>query len=366
MALNESELRQCCTMLGVNPDITPEALERIYVTKAYALLKLGAPEAERARLSEAHAKLRAHLGPRLANGQGAPGEAECGSAVVPSAAAPLPAPPLPVQPPPSSPEAWHPFSFDRPLVNLVAVPVVAALAILTTQSFLGFLLEGFHVWVHEFGHATVAWFTGRRALPLPIGWTNISPEKSLFVYLGILLLLGLLFVAGWRERKPTPMLMAAGLAVLQGYMTWGLPEDSARLWRIFAGCGGQFYLSALMVGSFYFELPEKFEWGKCRYVFLFIGASSFFDAYTFWRNVKFGRLPVPYGSMINGEGDTNGDMDILSTDFGWSDRHIISTYNHLGNACLAALAVIYVVFVLRLDRFPIIFLQRFRWWLPAE
>lgn len=197
------------------------------------------------------------------------------------------------------------------MVNLLVLPLVGGLAILVTRSLFGFFLQGFIVWIHEFGHATVAWMTGKRALPLPIGWTNLSPDKSYFVYFGILLLLGLLFATGWRERKIWPMIFAGAIAALQAYMIWRLPSEQARMWIVF---GGQFYLSALMVGLFYFKFPEKFKWGICRYVFLFIGASSFCDTYLFWKKVKHGVEPLPYGSMVNGEEDASGDMDTLSAD----------------------------------------------------
>ena len=57
--------------------------------------------------------------------------------------------------------------------------------------------------------------TGRKATPLPIGWTPIEDEYSPFVYFGGLLLLGILFVAGWKERKVWPMVIAVVLAALQ-------------------------------------------------------------------------------------------------------------------------------------------------------
>lgn len=353
--MNESELQQCYAVLGVEPGVTLEALKRVYLRKSYALIQNGAPEEERRRLRAAHALLTAHLETPAEQGR-----AEAAGAAAARVKAPPPSSAPVYSPPPSPAHSYQPFAFDRPIVNIVAVPLVGGLAILVTQSSLGFFLQGFHVWVHEFGHATVAWLTGKRALPLPIGWTNISPDRSWFVYLGLLALLGLLFAAGWKERKIWPMIFAAGLAVLQAGMTWLLPAERARLWIVFGGCGGQFYLSALMVGLFYFEFPEKFKWGACRYVFLFIGASSFYDAYTFWRKVKHGVVPLPYGSMVNGEEDAGGDLDTLSADFNWSDRSIIATYNHLGNVCLAALVVVYAIFALRLNRLPELLLRKFR------
>jgi hypothetical protein len=250
----------------------------------------------------------------------------------------------------SASDPFDPASFDSPLVNAIAPPLVAGLAILFRLSPFGFLLEGFHVWVHELGHASVAWMTGRKALPLPIGWTNVEQDRSMFVYAGVLLLLGTMAVAGWRERKAWPIVMAAALVPAQAYMTWVLPEDRGRMWMIFGGVGGEFAIAAAMMGLFYFEFPDGFRWGGCRYFFLFIGAASFSETWAFWRDVKRGIEGIPYGSMIGGEDDGGGDMNILRDDYSSTQHQIIHAYSHLGDVCLIALAVIYVFFNLRLDR----------------
>jgi hypothetical protein len=252
--------------------------------------------------------------------------------------------------PESIPGPYDPASFDSPVVNALGPPLVAGLAILFRISPLGFLLEGFHVWVHELGHASVAWLSGRPALPLPIGWTNVEHGKSHVLYLALLVLLVAMAVAGWREKRAWPIVMAAALFVAQTYMTWFLPEDRARMWMIFGGVGGEFYIAAAMVGLFYVQFPEKFRWGGCRYVSLFIGAGSFYESYSFWRKVKYGLEGIPYGSMINGEDDGGGDMNILADDYHWTQHQIIFTYNHLADACLVALVAVYAVYNLRLNR----------------
>jgi hypothetical protein len=255
---------------------------------------------------------------------------------------------------------FDPASFDSTWVNAVAVPLVVGAAILVKQSFLGFLLTGFHVWIHEFGHATVAWMTGRQATPLPIGWTNIGHERSDWVYGGVLLLLAFLVAAGVRERKIWPVILGVGLAVAQAWMTWVLPAHRAPLWLAFGGVGGECVLAAAMMGLFYFQLPEKFRWGGCRYVFLFIGAGSFFETYLFWKRVKRGEEGIPYGSMVNGEDDAGGDMNVLHDDFHWTQHDIIHTYNRLADGCLLALVALYLIFALRLDRLPGRLWQRLR------
>jgi hypothetical protein len=339
-AVDQGEFNRGCVVFGVEPGVTLEALERVYMKKASALIRTGTPD-EREQLRALHEKLAAYL------------TAHPPVTRVEAGGAPSPAAPGPVyQPPPPNParELLNPFSFDSWLVNLLALPVVLALAWLVNLSPLGFFLKGFHIWMHEFGHATVAWLTGKRALPLPVGWTNVGPEKSNFVYFGVLFLLGVLLVAGWKERKIWPVLLALALAPLQFYMTWRLPGDRADLWLTFGGVGGEFYLSTALMALFYVQFPEKFKWGGCRYVGLFLGASSFLNIWFFWREVRRGNESIPWGSLVAGEEDGGGDMNILRDDYRWSNHDIIGTYSHLGRACLAALAIVYVVFALRLDR----------------
>ena len=255
---------------------------------------------------------------------------------------------------------FDPFSQDSRLINLAAPPVVVGLALAVNLSPLSFLMQGFHVWMHEFGHATVAWLTGRRALPLPIGWTSIDDERSSFVYFGVLFLLIVLFVVGWRERKVWPMIIAVILAVLQFDLTWHMAEYTQRRWQIFGGVGGQFYLSALLMACFFIQLPDKFRWGACRYIVLFIASSCFIDAYTFWVQVHRGLEDIPWGSMINGEGDGGGDMNILRDEYHWSNHQIIGAYYHIGQGCLLALLLVYVAFALQLNRLPDLVLRSIR------
>lgn len=322
-------------ILGLSREASPEEVRRAYLQASFALIKRGASDAEREGLKQAHDMALADA-ERRAN--------EAAAARVVTVAEPVR---LTVPRPRSETAGWDLFGFGSPVVDLIAVPIVVLVAILARVSPLGFLLEGFHVWIHEFGHATIAWLTGHRALPLPIGWTSIDPEKSLFVYFGVLFLFGVLAVAGVRERKPLVVGVAILLALLQGYMTWLLPAETARMWISFCGVGGEFYLSAAMMALFYVQLPEKFKWGICRYGFLFIGAASFFQTYRFWYHVSHFTESVPYGSLINGEDDANGDLDTLKDDFHWREREIVGAYVHLGNVCLIALACVYVVMLVR-------------------
>ncbi len=347
--MDESELAHCYAWLGLPPGADREALNKALVQKNFSLIRAGAPKEERAQFRAVRDAVIGHLD-ELERQKLAGARTQAREEIEERNLEKLVAE---FEAETKEPELsrWDPRSFDSVIINALAPPLVALLAVGTQRTPLAFFLMGFHVWIHEFGHATIGWLTGHRALPLPIGWTPIASEKSLFVYFGVLFLLGVMFVAALRERKKWPMILAVGLALLQAFMTWRLPQTTAEKWIAFGGVGGEFYLSAAMVGLFYFQFPEKFRWGGCRYVFLFIGAGSFFATFTRWWGIYRGDEGIPYGSMINGEEDAGGDMNGLHDEFGWSQHDIIHTYHHLGNACLAVMIGLWIFFSLRLDRF---------------
>lgn len=388
--MDDAEFSRCCALLGVAPDVTAPQLERVYVQRSFAAIKSGSAE-QKAELRAAYEVLAAELRRREAAAStarsdraptlreaapGFPAVDAARPAAVPASAAPaaaasdLGAPTLPASAPaaaspvsapawasaaeaavPAAAKAWSfdPLSFDSRALNLVALPALLGLAWVVNHSPLVGLLRAFHIWIHEFGHATVAWMSGYRALPLPFGWTNVEGEKALFVYFGVLFLLAVLFWAGWRERKVWPMLLALVLAPLQAWMTWRLPEHRYEFWMAWSGIGGEFALSTGLLALFPVHLPDKFRWGLCRYVFGFLGATTLLNVAEFWHKVATFRELIPYGSMIHGDDDAGGDMNVLRL-HGWKETDITASYTQLGAACFAVLAVVWLVFALRLDR----------------
>jgi len=353
--MDEAELAHCRELLGLQPGHSAEELEKAFLQSNFALIKgtgTGAlPEsvaAQKEQLRRAHDTLAAHLrsAPAKEKAETLPSVARSAEPVRRSAGTPTPPP---VAPPRSEELAL--FAFDNWRVNVLVPPLLLGLVWLVNLSPLGFLLRGFQVWVHEFGHATAAWMTGRRALPLPFGWTPVEPDYSPFVYFGLLLLFGVLFVAGWEERKAWPMMTAAVLAVLQYYLTWRMPVRRQEFWwGAFGGVGGEFYLSTLFMMLFYVQMPEKFKWGACRYVFFLIGATAFLNIVVFWNKVYHGLEEIPFGSMINGEDDAGGDMNKLMDAYGWTKAEIRRNYQQLGHGCWIGLGVVYAVFALRLNK----------------
>ena len=241
-----------------------------------------------------------------------------------------------------------PYSFKNRYILLLAFPIAMSFAmLLQSVGLFKLLLFPLQIWVHEFGHAVVAWFSGRRAIPLPFGWTNVNPERSLFVYFGVLILFGLLGWAGWKEGKRSTMIFAMVCAIVQFGMTWIQSAETFEMWLSFGGIGGEFCLSAVLIAGFYFQLPDDWRWDFWRYPCLLVGTNTFWAAFSYWRQIKRGTESIPWGSLLLGEGDAGGDMNQLSQVYGWSDRTIIHTYNTLGTICLIALLSLYAFFVIK-------------------
>jgi len=351
--MSEGDLAECRAVLGVGPDVTMAELERAYMKRNFSLIRgnsgdPAAVEAERARLWSAYERLAAH-GRREAEQAAAARPSAGGVAVAaPPKRAGLATPPE-LEPP--GPDVHPLLAFDNWKVNVLVPPLLLAAAWLANKSPLGFLLKGFHVWMHELGHAAGAWMTGRRATPLPFGWTPVDDQFSWFVYFGVLFLFAVLFVAGWRERKAWPMIAAVGLAALQFFMTWRMdPHQQEFWWGGFGGVGGEFYLSTLFMMFFWVQMPEKFRWGLCRHVVFFLSASAFLNIYLFWRDVNRGLEGIPWGSLIGGEDDGNGDMQRLKQDYGWTFRDFRLNFLALGHGCWIALGAMYALFALRLNK----------------
>jgi hypothetical protein len=343
--------------------VTLDELERVFMKRNFSLLqgRSGAadeanPELDKKRqvLRGAYEQIAAHLREQQQKADVATPRKRPQLAVIHAPRPPAPAatllapPPVPVR---REPEEFALLAFDNWKVNTFVPPLLLAVVFLANLSPLKFLLTGFQVWMHEFGHATAAWMCGFRATPLPLGWTPVEPVYSPFVYFGLLLMLVILFLAGLKERKVWPMVAAVGLAVVQFYMTWRMPELRQEFWwGAFGGVGGEFYLSTLFMLSFWVQFPEKFKWGACRYVFFLIGATAFLHIWWFWRDVYTGHEEIPFGSMINGEEDAGGDMNKLMDGFFWKKFDIRRNYHLLGNGCWIALGVVWLAFALRVNK----------------
>jgi hypothetical protein len=201
------------------------------------------------------------------------------------------------------------------------------------------------VQIHEFGHAFMAWLSGRRALPLFIGWTNVNPERSLLVYACFAFLIGVTIWKSCQHRAWYLAGVGVVLLLFQAWFTFRLDMDQFEALMVWGGVGGEFWISTLLVIAFYFKMPDKVRWDFFRYIGLFVGAYTFLRSYLLWRQISNREASVPWGTMWGGETDAGGDMNRLTEDFGWSDHQLIRSYMRTAHFCLFGMVGTYLAFL---------------------
>ncbi|WP_008314892.1 hypothetical protein [Leptolyngbya sp. PCC 6406] len=258
-----------------------------------------------------------------------------------------------------SPDNTDLFSFRNRYSNTYIFPALLVLGmVMNALPIVNWLLFGIKIWFHEFGHATVAWLAGRRALPLPLGWTAVDPTRSLFVYFGLLILFGLLFAYGRKEQHRWPMILAVVLMVMQFAMTWLMPAQTFDMLLSFGGIGGELYLCALLMVSFYFPLPQYFRWDFYRYPVVLGAAFCFWGQFWLWKQIVRFQASIPWGAMW-GDPD-HGDMNRLANIHHWTPGQIMGTYNAIANLCLIAILGVYLYFFWKYNR-QMLFALSQRW-----
>lgn len=207
-------------------------------------------------------------------------------------------------------------------------------------NFLDPLVWFISIWIHELGHASLAWFSGYRAM-VTFAATMVFFQHSLFVYFGIVFLISLSIYYAWKEKKKGIIIFFVVLLIVQFIFTWIIPRSTFGMLLAFAGIGGEFYLSTLFIISFYWRLPNGFYWEFWRYIFLVWGMITFWGSWTKWQKIRVGKSQIPWGTFWSGRGDSGGDLNILSEQHGWTIDKIIITYNTLGFICFLVILSVY-------------------------
>ncbi|MDY7227302.1 hypothetical protein [Hyalangium rubrum] len=257
-------------------------------------------------------------------------------------------PPAPLAPAPAERLTWNEDAEDARrelMIRVFAVPAALLLTWALHNTGMGHsLLRIFlSMWIHELGHAVTAWLTGFTAFPGP--WaTSIaevrSPSFSVLLALGF----GALVYRGWRINHRPTLIAGIVLLCLQAVGTLFVRSGMARSFISFGGDGGCLVLGTLLMTTLYAGKNSSLHRGWTRWGLLVIGAASFTDAFTTWRNARTDYGSIPFGRI---EGVGLSDPTKLVDWFGWSVDSIISRYVNLGWACLAVLGMVYVLGVLR-------------------
>jgi hypothetical protein len=250
-----------------------------------------------------------------------------------------------------TPGRWTGLS-EPSRVQILLLPISLVLgSILSKLGFLAMLLWYFvTIPLHETGHAVGAWLGSRIALPIgafiPMAGFTVMGEKRSF-FAGTVIAAGLFALAAWGKRRRSGGLLLFTVLVFAFWVHWTFfvsPTEWQRF-SIWAGVGGEFFLSTFLILLGFYDLPERMHWEFLRMPAILYGGLGFGASLGRWIAIQAGRASVPMGSFLSGGSDTNGDMERLIRVHGWTMDHIVRSYLGLGFFCAFLIAAhwIYVL-----------------------
>jgi hypothetical protein len=219
-----------------------------------------------------------------------------------------------------------------PRVELVFLPAAFALCWMFASTTFGEILSFLpRLQFHELGHALVAWWTGRRALPLPIGFTAWSEERSWLLVGAQGLFTALLAVYGVRERRPGALAIAVALGLT---LTVGVSATLTRSegWVIAGGQIGETLLPAVVVAAFHLRLPQRLRWDFWRWLAVLVALFALASAVRSGWLIAAGERPLPWGALLGQESD--GDLNRLVAEHGWTEPELRRLFGRLPTLAL--------------------------------
>lgn len=190
------------------------------------------------------------------------------------------------------------------------------------------------MWLHETGHAAVAWLTGFSAFPGP-WFTPVDSDRSLAVAVVLVGGLSLGVYHAWQRERWLWVAVASSAVALTLLGTFALHPLRARQLIVFGGDGGCFVLGTALMLTVYARADHPVREERLRWALLAIGALAFMDGRATW----FGDpAAVPLGEDDRGLSDAS----VLTEAYGWSVPLLIGRYTRLATACLLVLGGAYV------------------------
>jgi Zn-finger nucleic acid-binding protein len=239
----------------------------------------------------------------------------------------MPAPSLPA-PAEVREERADRISFEGGIANLAGVPVALVLGLAFCSNPVGQFFAGLiGMPFHELGHALTSWLSSRFAVPLPF-FTVWHDEQSLLFGFLLAALLAWFGHHSWRDESRFGVALAGVLLLAQVGMSWLVPARFTLMLQILGGALGELVLGALLLAAFHFPLPDRLRWDFWRWPALFPGAVCFGQALLVWIRASDDAGSIPWGAAIGDESD--GDMNRLVRDFGWSASELASFYLKAG------------------------------------
>jgi hypothetical protein len=237
------------------------------------------------------------------------------------------------------PEEWSGLAEPGP-IQIFGLPIALLSGFAITK--MGFLAQILWYFVtvplHETGHAVGSWLGSGFAFPigafLPMaGLTVMSDHRSASFGAAILLGLAALGAFAWNRRSGALILVSAALVFLWFRWTFVETDEEWRRFSIWAGMGGELFLSTFLVLLSFYDLPKILHWDFFRIFALFYGAFGFVSSATRWLRIRAGTERMPMGSFLTGGPDAAGDVERLVSAHGWTAARITRSYLDLAAFC---------------------------------
>ncbi len=217
----------------------------------------------------------------------------------------------------------------------LALPLalLAGLWVATSRGLISLLGGEFAMVVHECGHATTAWLTGRWAIP-SFWVTYHGDERHWWI---VLPLAGTMVFGGYKAWKTQRWgwVSAAGAVLLLLLIIQGQSSFTQNALIVFGGDGGALVLATILMATFYAPHTSAFykNWGM-RWALLVIGALAFMHVYHEWSTNN-----MPFGEI---EGVNLSDPTLLTEMYGWSLQEMVGRYLLLSRVCFLTLFGLFV------------------------
>lgn len=207
------------------------------------------------------------------------------------------------------------------LRRLIAFPIAFLVMWLFSATGAGkFILRTFFgMWLHEFGHASAAWLTGRWALPLP--WVTFSFDRSWLVTIFIIAGGVALVRFGVMRRSMVTIVLGGALllATLVGHL---VSANAQRAFDVFGGEAGAMVYGALMSCGFLVHSRLRIFRGGLRWGWLVIGSASWADATRVWWDSRVDPAEIPFGV----EDGMPSDASRLVDELGWEPMVMVKRF----------------------------------------
>jgi hypothetical protein len=221
--------------------------------------------------------------------------------------------------------------------RVLGIPL-ALIAARIGVSLFPFLTGFLRMLLHECGHAVTAWFCGYSAAP-GLWFTSMSESPEPWMTLVIVgILAGGSF---WARKTNRPYLVAISVVLFIVHLVCRrLNYDRAQALIAFGGDGGALVLGSLLMMTLYVRPDSPVYENQLRWGFLVIGAAAFIDTVHTWTGSEDN---IPFGVQ---EG-TQTDPSQLVENYRWTIQAMIQSYVRLAELCFLAVAVIYIVGIVR-------------------